>query len=129
MECYLYFGDADSYTSGPQVYIYGVKGAFEYHVDLLVNNQRHYINDSLVYETSFNTLTIKGINLYCPDSLRKSYYDNIKLNNGTYNVVDIDIQDYAMWKDQSVINIPNFPLTPWNSGSLDNTFIIEEPEP
>ena len=137
IDVFILFELGTNMQTGQYIYLYGITGEFIYKVELSENKQEHYINNELVYTTELSTLNVKGINLYAAENF-VPYYDDIKFNDGNEDIVHIDMANYSEYLNKAVSTIPNFPILPWASGSLNNTLIIDlqiqpeqeqEPEP
>jgi hypothetical protein len=106
---------------------YNIKGYFKYEVKFNSDkSELHYINDVLYAKTYFGLSgEAKALNLLSESSENYySYYNNIKLIDNNITVLDINMKKkYPNYLNQSVSNIPNFFLTPWISGDLNNSSI------
>jgi surface protein len=128
LDVYLHHDIGVNNYSGRVLHLYGVQNIFKYKMNFSLNIQKHYINNNKVFETSISPFSVKGIDTYCP--LRwTSYYDNIRFINNGIEKIYIDMGKYYNYKNLSVISIPNFQISPWKLGSLDDTFIIDITNP
>ena len=124
----LYHDIGDNSLNGVVLNLYGVQNIFKYKMNFSPNIQKHYINNNKVFETYISSFNVKGINTYCRPGWT-SYYDNIRFINNGIEKIYIDMGKYYNYKNLSVISIPNFQISPWSLGNLDDTFIIDITNP